>query len=327
MTQLEQQAVIAIVGPTGVGKTSAAINLAKQNSLELVSADSRQLYRGMDIGTGKEVDKGQWYDINKRPTLVIDGIRIHGLNLTTPDQPFSIAQWHHQIATILDEIHQRGQRPLIVGGTGFYLQALQGKVATMSIPPDQQLRQQLSSLTTLQLFEKLQQRDPTKANTLNNSDRHNPARLIRLIEILNHQPNPQPPSSPVARRPSLSLHLIGLTMPRQHLHAKVDRRIDQMVDQGLIKEVQNLIDRYDPQLQAFKTIGYQEIIQHLQGHISLEQALQQIKHHTHHYIRRQQTWFKKQPVQWIDVDQSDWLDRLQSACATATDPNQPTASS
>lgn len=173
----------AIVGPTGVGKTAYALSLAPKINAEIISADSRQVFISMDIATGKESNHGHWTIINNRRTLIIGSVPIHALDLATPDQEFNIRQWHDVAVQLIDEIIQRGHQPLIVGGTGFYLDALMGHVQTMSIPPNADLRIELQRLSRAELQKRLQSLDPERWQSMNYSDQQNPARLMRAIEI------------------------------------------------------------------------------------------------------------------------------------------------
>lgn len=303
MTISDKNKILAIVGPTGVGKTTYAIHLASQIKAELISADSRQIYIGMDIATGKEVNLGSWQNINQRPALIIQNIPLHGLNLTQPDQPFSVAEWVTIVKQLLSEIKGRGNIPIVVGGSGFYLSALMGKVDTLASPPNQALRRQLANLTTQQLRDKLAGLDVVKLNALNPSDRQNPARLIRAVELAANPSSKQPN---ITNSETTNLNLLGLSLPQRQLYAKVDHRIDAMIEQGLVEETKNLLTTFPTDSLAMTGIGYKEIADYLTGQTNLEQAIQRIKYRTHHYIRRQNTWWRKQTVNWVDTGQLNW---------------------
>jgi tRNA dimethylallyltransferase len=293
--------IMAIVGPTGVGKTAYAVYLAKQISAEIISADSRQIYRGLDIATGKDVHLGQWQTLNQRPTLVIDDIPIHGLDLVNPDQPFSVADWTGLTHQLIAEISQRGHLPLLAGGSGFYLQGLTGQIATLAIPPDPQLRRDLAQLDLSQLQQRLHQLNPQRFQSLNPSDRQNPARLIRAIEV-----NQNAATAPQSDSTSYDVQMLGLKLPLSQLYARADARIEAMLKLGLVEETQKLVNQFGASSQAMTGIGYAEIVQYLQGTLPLDRAVQAIKYRTHAYIRRQQTWWQKQPVTWIDVSATNW---------------------
>jgi tRNA dimethylallyltransferase len=340
---------LAIVGPTGVGKTAYALQLAPKISAEIISADSRQVFIGMDIATGKESDRGRWATINNRRTLIINDTPIHALDLVTPDQEFSVSQWHAVAVQLIDEIIQRGHRPLIVGGTGFYLDALMGRVQTMDILPNPDLRAELQNLNRAQLQEKLKSIAPHRWQQMNYSDQQNPARLMRAIEIetarrqdgktaprpvdrreekgesdaIPHQSPISNLQSPTAKITSPAVHhddiqkselesqnselfMVGLTMPRHQLYAKIDSRFDQMLQQGLLEETRRLISQYGRHHQSMTSLGYAEIADHLDGKISLAAAMQKFKNRAHSYARRQYTWFNHRPVHWIDITQPGW---------------------
>jgi tRNA dimethylallyltransferase len=197
-----------------------------------------------------------------------------------------------------------------VAGTGFYLDALQGKIQTLDIQPNLQLRHTLATFSVQQLLQQLSQLNPQQAASLNPSDRHNPARLIRAIEVAS---SPAKSGQTIQLSvPAISkLNLLGLTMPRPPLLAKVDARIDQMIEQGLVEEVQQLLQQYSSSAQALSSIGYAEIAAYLNHQCSLSQAIHRSKIRTHQYIKRQYTWFNKQSVNWIDITQSDWQNQAQ----------------
>lgn len=309
--------LIAIVGPTGVGKTACAIELAKKYGAELISVDSRQIYIGMDIATGKEVDKGIWTVCNDRKTLEIDAVRIHGLDLVRPNQDFSVSDWYVLANQLIQEIRSRGNQVLLVGGTGFYLSALQGKIATMLIPADPQLRQELDSLTLSELNQMLHTLAPDKAGKI---DSQNKRRLIRAIELSTEMHKPQASRASTGYQSAAQMlasagefynvRMFGLTMNRHALYQKVDQRIDQMVEQGLMQEAEQLILKYGSELPSMTGIGYAEAAAYLAGHMKLNEAVQKMKWRTHAYIRRQYTWFRKQPVEWVEVGTGDWRDQI-----------------
>lgn len=301
--------LLAIVGPTAVGKTAVGIAMAKQCDGEIISADSRQVYTGMDVATGKEVQLGEWQVVNGRPTLVVDGVFIHGLNLVEPGQAFSVADWLDAVHLLIAEIQQRGHKPIIVGGTGLYVAALMGQL-TNQVPPQAALRRQLEALDLTELQHRLQAVDLDRWSKLNDSDRQNPVRLIRAIEIST--------SKFLASRsqlPEVELFLLGLTATQEELYRRADARVLQMIDQGLIEETQRLMAQYDLTSQAMSGIGYAEVIRHLQGEISLDQAVKLIQFRTHDYIRRQNTWWRKQDVCWVNVDRLGWQSQVDKLVA------------
>src|SRR5690606_1661797 len=217
------QTLVAIVGPTGVGKTAYAIEAAKKFNAELLSVDSRQLYTGMDIATGKEADLGSWEVVNGRKTLNIEGISLHGLDVVRPNESFSINDWHILASQLIKEIISRGKHPLLVGGTGFYLDSLQGNIDTMMVPPNQQLRENLQSLSNEELIKQLELLDRDKAS---NIDIHNKRKIIRAIEVAQFESaTPIDKNKQSEHSVRYNLVLIGLTMNRDVLYQKIDARV------------------------------------------------------------------------------------------------------
>lgn len=312
----------AIVGPTGVGKTAAAVAMAQQFDAEIISVDSRQVYIGMDIATGKEVDQGSWAAVNGRRTLEIDGVLIHGLDLVEPDQPFSVSQWYRQVVTLLEEILFRQRKPILVGGTGYYLRALEGGIKTLEIPPNQELRARLESVSTDVLVEQLAELDADRVSLV---DPSNKRRLIRAIEVAEHQHQQQSANERSVSSPdqkyqkwpdSFDLSLIGLTMDRRQLYDRIDGRVDRMVEMGLVDETRQLLEKYGREIPAMSGIGYAEIIEYLDGVVPLTEAVLKIKWRNHGYVRRQYTWFNKRSVHWINADNNEgWQKDLKSQLA------------
>ncbi|UCF61175.1 MAG: tRNA (adenosine(37)-N6)-dimethylallyltransferase MiaA [Anaerolineaceae bacterium] len=284
--------LVAIIGPTAVGKTEISIHLAERLGGEIVSADSRLLYRGMDIGTDKpSVD-------------VRSHIPHHLIDVTDPDQPWSLAIYRRAAIEVIDGLHGRGCLPLLVGGTGQYITAiLEGWIP----PPksgDPSLRQQLEDYAeergSLALHMQLEEIDPASAAKI---DHRNVRRVVRALEI--YHITGSPPSQQRASQPPPYRALrIGLTLPRSELYTRIDARIDAMLDAGLIAEVEQLLERgYDPDLPAMTAIGYRQITDYLRGSISLDEAIRQMRKATRQFVRRQSNWFKKDDarIHWFDV--------------------------
>jgi tRNA dimethylallyltransferase len=302
----QQQPLVAIIGPTAVGKTGISIRLAERLGGEIVSADSRLLYRGMDIGT----DKPSREDMSRVPHHLID--------VTDPDQPWSLAIYRREAIDTIDAIHQRGRLPMLVGGTGQYVTAL----LEGWIPPpksgDPSLRQRLENYAeqqgTAALHKQLEEVDPTSAAKI---DHRNVRRIVRALEI--YHITGFPPSQQRSNQPPPYQDLrVGLTLPRPELYARIDTRIDAMLDAGLIAEVEELLERgYAPDLPAMSAIGYRQITDHLRGSISLDEAKSQIRKATRQFVRRQSNWFKQDDsrIHWFEV-RDDVIDRVESLIRT-----------
>ena len=291
---------IVLLGPTGVGKTPLAIELARALNGEIVSADSRQVYRWMDIATAK-------------PTATQRAaVPHHLLDVVAPNEPFTLADYCEQAHAALVGIAGRGRQPFLVGGTGQYLAAMIEGWKVPPVPPQPALRARLQQEAQEQgpetLYRRLQQVDPqAAANILPGNLR----RIIRALEV--YEVTGAPFSGQQGREtPPYDFLILGLTMERSALYAQVDRRAEEMVRQGLAKEIRALLARgYDWDLPAMSGLGYVQFRPHLEGRCSLEESLLRLKHDTHAFIRHQYTWFRRFPVQrWFDASRSEDLEAV-----------------
>jgi tRNA dimethylallyltransferase len=273
--------LVCLVGPTAVGKTEAALRLAERLGGEIVSADSRLLYRGLDIGTAKPTQAEQLR------------VRHHLVDVAEPDQIWSLAQVRQGVLRSLEEITARGRLPFVVGGTGQYVRAL---LEGWEPPPradDPRVRARLQAIALRDgaqvLHARLREVDPASADRI---DARNVRRVIRALEVFELTGEP---ASGQRRRSPLPYRILslGLTLPRPVLYARIDARIDRMLANGWVEEVRSLLDRgFDPGLPAFTAIGYPEILKLVQGTWSLEQAVAEIRRRTRVLVRRQANWFK-----------------------------------
>ncbi len=304
--------MVVIVGPTAVGKTELAIRLAERLDGEVVSADSRLLYRGMDIGTAK-------------PTLA-DRRRVphHLIDIADPDEVWSLAEYQRAANRVICAIHARGRLPLMVGGTGQYVRAIIEGWKIPAQPPNPGLRNALEGwvreIGSLGLFDRLRVLDPVAAAGM---DSQNVRRTIRAIEVIfgtGKRLSDQRRRGPSPYR----LHIIGLTRPRKELYRRVDARIDAMFRAGFIGEVAALLEAgYAPDLPAFSAIGYREAIAHLRAEIDLPDAVDRIKRRTRQLVRRQSNWFREDDpfIHWFQME-SDPLDDVERSVreSLALDP-------
>ena len=287
-----QPPLIAILGPTAVGKTETAIQLAERLDGEIVSADSRLLYRGMDIGTAKPSPEQR------------SRIPHHLIDIADPDQVWSLPLFQNAAHEAITGIHSRGRIPFLVGGTGQYVRAILEAWQIPKIKPDPQLRAILEAwaaeIGADGLHDRLEVLDPEAAAMI---DSRNLRRTIRALEVIlrsgqlfsRQRGHSQPPFRSIR---------VGLTMPRAELYARIDSRIEAMLEAGLVEETRKLLEMgYAPDLPTFSAIGYREIIDHLLGKITLEQAVMLIKRHTRQLVRRQANWFKEDDpdIHWFEA--------------------------
>ncbi|MBI4385512.1 tRNA (adenosine(37)-N6)-dimethylallyltransferase MiaA [Candidatus Parcubacteria bacterium] len=282
--------LIAIVGPTASGKTVCALDLARECNAEIISADSRQVYRGMDIGTSKP--HGVW----EGGQYVVENIPYHLVDIVDPDEEFTLAHYQQRAFETIDTILARGVLPLLVGGTGLYIQAVVDNLSIPAVEPNAALRKRLAQKSTAELASILKAVTPAEVIPI---DQRNPRRLIRAIEIALAAPAA---STRIQRASRYATLQIGIAKPKEELSAAIDARVDEMVEAGLVHEVETLLANYPRTLPAFSGIGYAEIAQYLDGMITLEKATRLIKTHTRQYARRQMTWFKRDKrIHWVSA--------------------------
>ena len=283
--------LIVLLGPTAVGKTALSLDLCQAFAGEIISADSRQIYRGMDIGTAKATPVEQ----ARAPHHLID--------IRDPDETLTLAEYQALAYAAIDAIHGRGHVPFLVGGTALYIRAVVRGLRIPNVPPNPALRAELEDFLDTQgrevLFARLAALDPATAAVI---DAQNPRRVLRALEIFLTTGRPKVELEGEDPPPYRTL-MLGLRRPRAALHARVDARVEAMVREGLIDETRRLLATYDPALPALTSLGYKEIGAYLRGEMDLPTAVAQIKIETHRYVRHQSTWFRKMPeILWFDLD-------------------------
>lgn len=289
--------IIIILGPTASGKTELAVELAKKFNGEVISADSRQVYRGMDIATGKP-KKYQMPNI-KCQILKIDGIYHHLFNIVNPDEDFSAAEYKELAVKKIKEIQKRGRFPFLVGGTGLYIKAVIDNLNIPRVPADKKLREKLEQKSTEELIRLIGQKDSITAKTI---DVKNRRRLIRALEVAILTGRSFSSQQKKGKR-LFDVLQIGIDIPRAELYRRIDERVEKMIKEGLVEETQKLLKKYPPSLPSMSGIGYKEISQYLAEEITLKEAAQKIKNRTHNYARRQLTWFRKDKrINWVKND-------------------------
>ena len=284
--------ILFLVGPTAVGKSALALHLAQRFGGEIVNADSRQIYRHMDIGTSKPSPE----DRAKVPHHLVD--------ILDPDQESSLALFLETARKSMGDIRNRGGLPSVVGGTGQYVWAILEGWQVPRIPPDPQLRQELEAKAEAEgveaLHRELLEVDPVSASRIHP---RNLRRVIRALEI--YQQTGLAPSMVRRKEPPTDRPLIiGLTVNRQELYSRIDRRVDDMLKSGLVEEVQDLLQMgYSPELPSMSSMGYKEIARCLNGELTLAEASERIKYETHRLARHQYAWFRlKDPrIHWLEA--------------------------
>lgn len=283
---MNKSPLVLIVGPTAVGKTDLAIQLARQLDGEVVSVDSRLFYRGMDIGTAKPSKE----EMERVPHHLID--------IVNPDETLSLAVFQHMAREVIADIHRRGKLPLLVGGTGQYVRAVTEGWTPPEVTPNVKMRAALEALERQKgkewLYAKLNSLDPEAAAAI---DLRNVRRTIRALEVIFSTGRK---FSEQRKRGESPYHLIsiGLTRPREELYRRVDERIEKMFDDGLLHEVRGLLAKgYSPALPSMSAIGYRECVGVVQGSLTMEEAKAEMKRITRIFVRRQSNWFKESDPQ------------------------------
>lgn len=280
-------ALIAIAGPTATGKTGLSLALAEQLPLAILSADSRLVYRELDIGTAKPTRRER----SQAPHYLID--------IRAPTETLTVAEYQHEAQILIQQLHDTGdQVPCLVGGTGLYISSVVDGLKIPPVAPQPELRSQLVRLGQRQCYDMLQQIDPVASDRIHPNDS---VRTVRALEVayvtgrpLSAQQGQQPPRYPIL--------YIGLDCDPEILKARIAERTAAMIKQGLVQEVESLCQQYGPDLPLLKTLGYAEIVGYLAGDYSLTVAQQLIVKNTCQFAKRQRTWFRKRDIVWFNAD-------------------------
>ena len=307
--------IIIITGPTASGKTALSLKLAKKFNGEIISADSRQIYRGMDIGTAKASKKE------------LKSVRHHLIDIRNPDQSYSLAEFKRDAIQAARDIISKGKVPFLVGGTALYIWAITDNPQIPEVKPNLKLRKllenQLKRRGVHYLYKKLIFKDPEAAYII---DPKNPRRIIRALEIM--EALNKPFSQTRNKGPKLfDFLLLGMTIPARELKSNIEKRAQLMIKKGLVNEIRSLTKKYPASLSlgeagdrenlsSMDAIGYREIIRHLKEESAPDQALEEINKNTRRFASRQMTWFKKLPVTWIK-NQKDAENKIKAFLAKA----------
>jgi len=287
--------LLGIVGPTGVGKSHMGIQLAQALNGEIVNADSRQVYRFMDIGTAKPTPQERAI------------IPHHVIDVVGPNENFSLAQYQQLAVRAIEDIQQRDRLPIVVGGSGQYVWSVLEGWGIPQVAPNPEFRQGMEERADMgegaKLHEELRDVDPEAAQRI---DPRNVRRTIRALEVFNET---ETPYSQLQRKeaPPFNIFVIGLTADREELYRRIDLRVDRMIELGLVDEVKRMTSRgFDFNMPALLSIGYRQIGQFLRDELTLPGAIQQIKFETHRLARQQYTWFRLEDdrIHWFDIQRT-----------------------
>lgn len=303
MTNDRKRKVIVILGPTASGKTALAIKIAQKFGGEIVSADSRQIYRGMDIGTAKPPKDKKSKSPDETSGFHSAGIPHYLIDIKNPNQSYTVAQYKKDAVRAIKKIIKKKKLPILAGGTGLYLTTVVDNLEIPEVKPDSQLRKKLEKEMKTNgigsLFEKLVKLDAEAAYIV---DPRNPRRVIRALEIALVTKKPFSAQRKKGK-PLFRFLKIGVNLPADKLRLQIENRADKMIKNGLVKEVEEMVKKYGGKQTAFDAIGYREIIDYLEGKITLEESIDLIKKKTLAFAKRQMTWFKRdEDIIWIEKE-------------------------
>ncbi|WP_333637749.1 tRNA (adenosine(37)-N6)-dimethylallyltransferase MiaA [Tissierella praeacuta] len=292
-----------LIGPTAIGKTALSVELAKRINGEIISADSMQIYKYMNIGSAK---------ITKEE---MENIPHHLIDIIFPNEDFTVADFKNNAVKLIKDINNRGKLPIVAGGTGLYINSLVYNLNFTQVAPNEEIRVKLESLGDKHgneyLHQELEKIDIESAEKISVNDRK---RIIRAIEIFEITGKPMSEHNKNFRVPveDYNLVMIGLNMDRKELYNRINLRVDIMIEEGLVEEVNNLLKMgYNKELVSMQGIGYKEILMYLEGNISLEKSIELIKQGSRNYAKRQLTWFRRDNrIKWVNVDKFSNLDDL-----------------
>lgn len=292
--------LLVLIGPTAVGKTRISLEIAQRFQCEIISGDSMQVYKGMDIGTAKAT---------KEERSVVPH---HLIDIREPDEPFSASEFKTLAEEAIKDIHERGKLPFLVGGTGLYVESLCYDYDFSPVDEDATFRKEMQTLVekhgNIFLHEQLRQIDPESAERIHPNDTRRIIRALEVYEVSGKTWSDHLRAQQQKKEKSpYDLCLIGLTMEREMLYRRIEERIDQMIEAGLVAEVQRLLDRgISAESVAMQGLGYKEIIGYLHGEYTLEEAIQLLKRNTRRFAKRQWSWFRHmKEIEWVDVTDTE----------------------
>ncbi|NMB27126.1 MAG: tRNA (adenosine(37)-N6)-dimethylallyltransferase MiaA [Tissierellia bacterium] len=295
--------LLVIIGPTAIGKTTISINIAKKLNGEIISADSMQIYKYMDIGTAKVTLEE------------MDHVPHYMLDMVYPDEEFTVADFKNKAEKHIEKINKSDKLPILVGGTGLYLNSIVYELNFTKVEANEEFRKKYDYLADMYgnqyIHDELSKVDAVSANRININDRQ---RIIRALEIYHETGKPMSYYNKNFRKETdkYNLTMIGLTMDRAKLYSRINRRVDLMLEEGLIDEVRKLMDMgYGKDLVSMQGIGYKEIISYLEGETKLDETIEMLKRNTRRYAKRQLTWFRRDNrIKWIDINKYDSIEKI-----------------
>lgn len=312
MKKKNKKTVIAVVGPTASGKTSLSIELAKKLDTEIISADSRQIYKEFDIATAKPSKEE------------MQGIKHHLMDFVEPVCEFTVADFAEEAEAVMEKLFENGKIPIVAGGTGLYFRILLENYDMPKVAPNKELREELHKLEQTQgveaLYNMLKELDPVLASGMHPN---NTVKIIRALEVCKTLNMPMSQAQK-KKEPKYDVRWFGLGHlngeDRQFLYERTDKRVDLMIEQGLEKEAENLYKKYGKITSLEKTIGYQEFIDYFEDNITYDECVEKIKQNTRRYAKRQLTWFRKnEEIEWLDIRNQTKEEQVQKCLSCLSD--------
>lgn len=295
--------LVVLLGPTASGKSSLAIELAKEFDGEIIAADSRTVYKEMNIGTAKPTGqkrrdrKDSIKNLFSDRPLIVEDVSHWGISIINPDEDFNAAQFKKYAEEKIKDITKRGKLAILAGGTGLYISAIVDNLAFTDAPKNEELRAEIEEMTNNEIIEQIRELDAEGLETLDESNRR---RLTRALEILKTTGKPLS-AQKVKSLPKFDVLQLGIKKSREVLNERIDMRVDQMIAGGLVDEVRGLKEKYGCEINSMTGIGYRQICSFLDGYMKLKDAIEVLKRDTRHYAKRQMTWFKRDDrINWIE---------------------------
>lgn len=292
--------VIAVVGPTASGKTSLAAAIAKKLDTEVISADSRQVFKEFDIAVAKPSEKE------------MQGVKHHLIGIIDPSEEFSVANFADEAKKVMEKLFSENKIPVVAGGTGLYFRILLENFEMPRVAPNKELREQLHNIAATQgvdvLYKMLLELDPKLASGMH---KNNTVKIIRALEVCNTLNMPMSEAQKVKQEPEYDVLWLGLGHlngeDRQFLYNRTDRRVDLMIEKGLEQEARELFEKYGKIPSLLRTIGYQEFEEYFEGTLTYDEAVEKIKQNTRRYAKRQLTWFRRNSaIHWLDIEKNSF---------------------